>query len=267
MASQIICGDQPVNAGPDDCYPCFTHARRIPDFRFQACSNKSLADLNVLLLVLRAMSKQIESRLRDVPVVPLVQAEDPAVAVKTAQALVAGGLRVIEVVMRTDEALQCLSAVVESIPAAITGAGTVLNAEQAQAAIEAGAQFIVSPGLDDGVVDVAMEHGLPVYPGVATATELMCAWNMGLRAVKFFPAGQAGGPAMLKSLSSVFRDVSFMPTGGVAAANLADYLAIPAVIACGGSWLTPKIEIDAGNYAAITQLAKEAVSSASSARG
>lgn len=212
------------------------------------------------------MSSEIEKRLRAVPVVPLIQPDDPRIAVKTAQALVDGGLTIVEVVLRSEEALQCLREINDSVPDAISGAGTVLNAEQAQAAVQAGARFIVSPGLDDGVVEVARKNKLPVYPGVATATELQRARHMGLRTVKFFPASLAGGPAMLKALSSVFRDMSFVPTGGVSAANLADYLAVPSVIACGGSWLTPITEIDSGNFDAVTVLAGEAASIAAVAR-
>ena len=213
------------------------------------------------------MTSEIEKRLRAVPLVPLVQASDVDVAVTTARALVDGGLSVIEVVLRTPEALQCLEAIVDQVPAAITGAGTVLNAGQARSAVQSRGQFIVSPGLDEGVVEVATENKLPVYPGVATATELQRAWNMGLRAVKFFPAAQAGGPPMLKSLSAVFRDMSFMPTGGVTSSNLADYLALPAVLACGGSWLTPQAAIDGGDFAAVTGLARQAVAIALAARG
>jgi 2-dehydro-3-deoxyphosphogluconate aldolase/(4S)-4-hydroxy-2-oxoglutarate aldolase len=116
------------------------------------------------------------------------------------------------------------------------------------------------------VVEVAQAAGVPIFPGVATATEAQQAWNMGLRTLKFFPASLAGGPAMLKALASVFKDVSFMPTGGVSASNLADYLALPGVLACGGSWLTPQSAIDENNYAEITRLAAEAVSIATQAR-
>jgi 2-dehydro-3-deoxyphosphogluconate aldolase/(4S)-4-hydroxy-2-oxoglutarate aldolase len=147
------------------------------------------------------------------------------------------------------------------------GAGTVLSTEHAHSALDAGARFIVSPGLSEDVVRVASDAGLPVFPGVATATELQRAWNLGLRIVKFFPAGQAGGVAMIKALASVFRDVRFMPTGGVSASNLADYLTVPAVIACGGSWLTPKEAIAAGDYRAVTELAAQAVAIAAKTRG
>lgn len=199
-------------------------------------------------------------------VVPLVQADDPAVAVKTSRALAAGGLTVVEVVFRTDRALECLKAVAEQVPEMIAGAGTVLTAAQAEAALASGAKFIVSPGLDDAVVAVARKHGVPVYPGIVSPSELQHAYNLGLDTVKFFPASLAGGIPMLKALSSVFRTMRFMPTGGVSPDNLADFLAVPAVLACGGSWLTPKDAIDAGDYKVITNLAAEAVSIAKKAR-
>ena len=201
------------------------------------------------------------------PVVPLVQADDPAIAVQTSRALAAGGLQVAEVVFRTDRALECLKAVAEEVPEVIAGAGTVLTAKQAQAALDNGAQFIVSPGLDDGVVAVARDRGVPVYPGTMTPSEVQHAFNLGLDTVKFFPASIAGGVPALKALASVFRSMKFMPTGGVSPDNLADFLAVPAVLACGGSWLTPKDAIADGNFDAITALAAEAVAIAHKARG
>lgn len=209
----------------------------------------------------------IEQRLERTPVVPLVQAEDPAVAVRVAGALVAGGLSVIEVVFRTDAALACLEAVGREVPDAIVGAGTVLTEAQARAAADAGARFIVSPGLDEPVVAAARERGLPVFPGVVTATELQRAYNLGLRSVKFFPASAAGGVATLKALAAPFREMKFMPTGGVSAANLTDYLALPQVLACGGSWLTPSAAVAAGDYRKIEELAAEACRIAVAARG
>jgi 2-dehydro-3-deoxyphosphogluconate aldolase/(4S)-4-hydroxy-2-oxoglutarate aldolase len=195
-----------------------------------------------------------------------VQADDPAVAVDTSRALHAGGLPVVEVVFRTDRALECLAAVASDVPDVVAGAGTVLSAEQAVAAFDAGAQFIVSPGLDDDVVAVAKERGAPVFPGIVTPSELQHAFNLGLDVVKFFPASIAGGVPALKALSSVFRTMRFMPTGGVSAGNLADFLAIPAVLACGGSWLTPKDAIAKGDFDAVTALAREAIQIASRAR-
>lgn len=209
---------------------------------------------------------EVEERLQGTPVVPLVQAEDPATAVRIAQALADGGLTLIEVVFRTEAALACLRAVAAEVPQALVGAGTVLSAEQARAATAAGARFLVSPGLDDEVVAQARAARIPAFPGVATATELQRAWNLGLRTVKFFPAGAAGGTATIKALAAAFRDMKFMPTGGVSADNLADYLALPPVVACGGSWLTPADAVRAGDYGRITRLAAEALEIANKAR-
>lgn len=215
----------------------------------------------------REVTTGIDNVLEANPVVPLVQADDPDVAIKTSRALAAGGLTVVEVVFRTDRALECLRAVADDVPEVIAGAGTVLSASQAEAAFDAGAQFIVSPGLDDGVVAVAQERGAPVYPGIVTPGELQHAFNLGLEIVKFFPASIVGGVPALKALSSVFRTMRFMPTGGVSAANLADFLAVPAVLACGGSWLTPASAIEANDYEQITTLAQEALQIAVQARG
>lgn len=209
----------------------------------------------------------INQILESAPVVPLVQADDPAIAVKTSRALGAGGLNVVEVVFRTDRALECLRAVADEVPEMIAGAGTVLSASQAEAAFDAGAQFIVSPGLDNGVVAAAKERGLPVYPGIVTPGEVQHAYNLGLEVVKFFPATIAGGIPALKALSSVFRTMRFMPTGGVSPGNLADFLGVPTVLACGGSWLTPADAIASGNYDKITTLAEEALQIAAQARG
>ena len=213
------------------------------------------------------VSIDINNTLQAVPVVPLVQSDDPAVAVQISRALAAGGLTVAEVVFRTDRALECLQAVADEVPEMIAGAGTVRTADQANAAVDAGAKFIVSPGLDDGVVAVAKERGVPVYPGIVTPSELQHAHNLGLDVVKFFPASLAGGVPMLKALSSVFRHMRFMPTGGVSAGNLAEFLAVPAVLACGGSWLTPAAAVADGDYEQITRLASEAVKIATQARG
>lgn len=206
----------------------------------------------------------IAAQLAGTGVVPLVQADNPDTAIRISEALIAGGLSIIEVVLRTDDALDCLQAVSESVREATVGAGTVLTRSQAEAAVAAGAAFIVSPGLDDGVIEVAQAHGLPVFPGIATPSELQHAFNLGLRIVKFFPAGVSGGVAMINALSSAFRDMKFMPTGGISATNLADYLAVPSVVACGGSWLTPEDAIRDGNYGKIRSLAAEAVAIARS---
>jgi 2-dehydro-3-deoxyphosphogluconate aldolase/(4S)-4-hydroxy-2-oxoglutarate aldolase len=209
------------------------------------------------------MSALIES-LKAKRVVPLVQSEDPTTALKISEALLEGGLEVLEVVLRTDAALDCLEAIAKEFPKAHVGAGTVFNAAQSEEVIRRGATFIVSPGLDEPSVEVAQSKNIPILPGVATPSELMRAYNMGLRTVKLFPASVVGGPKMIKALASVARDVGFMPTGGVNPQNLSEYLAVPAVLACGGSWLTPKAEIEAGDFAAITKLAKDAIAIANS---
>ena len=208
---------------------------------------------------LNTANAELAAVLKSAPIVPLVQSNDPDEAVKISEALLKGGLKVLEVVLRTDEAFECLEKIAQEFPDVQVGAGTVLGADHAKRTLECGAKFIVSPGLTDGVVEVALSNDVPVLPGIATASELQKAWNMGLRTVKLFPASLAGGPNMIKALSSVFRDVSFMPTGGVKPANLSDYLSIPAVIACGGTWLTPKDQIAAGNFSAVTELAEQAL--------
>jgi len=148
-------------------------------------------------------------------VVPLVQSDDPKTALKISEALLEGGLDVLEVVLRTDAALDCLEAIAKEFPQAHVGAGTVLSADQSQEVVRRGATFIVSPGLDPASVRFAQSVDIPILPGISTASEALQAWNMGLRTVKLFPASVVGGPKMLKALGSVYRDMSFMPTGGV----------------------------------------------------
>ncbi len=203
----------------------------------------------------------------NVSIVPVVVIDDATKAVPVAQALVAGGLPAIEVTLRTDAALNAIAAIAAEVPDAIIGAGTVLNVEQAEQSVAAGARFIVSPGLDEEIVSAAKNLNVPIFPGVSTATEAQQAWNLGLRQLKFFPAEVAGGVAMLKALGSVFRDLSFMPTGGISTNNLNDYLSLPSVIACGGSWLTPADAIAANDYEKITALAIEATKIAAEVRG
>ena len=205
--------------------------------------------------------------LKNTPVVPVVVIEDASKAVPVARALIAGELPIIEITLRTGAAYDAIAAIAADVPEAFVGAGTVLNGDQARAAVSAGAGYIVSPGLHDGVVSAAKDMSVPVVPGVASASEVQRAWNHGLRVLKFFPASLAGGVPMLRALAAVFRDVEFIPTGGVSAKNLRDYLEVPSVIACGGSWLTPSSAIQSGGYAEITELAAEAVSIARRAKG
>ena len=202
---------------------------------------------------------QLLNSIRNNRIVPLVQSNDSTTALKISEALMKGGLNVLEVVLRTDKALDCLEAIAKEFPQVHVGAGTVLNGGQSQEAIRRGAGFIVSPGLDLSSIKVAHAAGIPILPGIATATELQKAFNLGLHTVKLFPASLVGGPKILKAFSSVFRDMQFMPTGGVNPDNLLEYLSIPSVLACGGSWLTPKDAVESKNYDTITRLAAEAI--------
>jgi len=212
------------------------------------------------------MAHSLPDRLSAAPVVPLIGENDPVRAVKTANALAAGGLTVIEVVMRSSDAQQGMEAILAESEGLIVGAGTVLTLDQAKSVRESGAQFIVSPGLVDEIATYCLDEGIPFFPGTMTAGEVQRAYALGLREVKFFPASLAGGVPMLKALSSVFREMRFMPTGGVSASNLSDFLALPSVLACGGSWLTPKDAVANDDYSQITNLASEAVAIASAAR-
>ncbi|MGI9249671.1 MAG: bifunctional 4-hydroxy-2-oxoglutarate aldolase/2-dehydro-3-deoxy-phosphogluconate aldolase [Pseudohongiellaceae bacterium] len=205
--------------------------------------------------------------LKKAPVVPVVVIDNPNDAVPVAKALVAGGIPTIEVTMRTSAAAESIAAIVEQVPEAVVGAGTVLSPKQAEAIVKAGAKFIVSPGFHEDVVATAEKLSVPVIPGIATATEAQQAWNHGLRLLKFFPAEQAGGVATIKALAAVFRDVLFVPTGGISTSNLEEYLSLPAVLACGGSWLTPAKLIADDDFGGITKLAREALALANKVRG
>ncbi len=213
------------------------------------------------------MKGDILTQLQESSVVPLVQSDDPAEAIAIARALLEGGMQVLEVVLRSARGMDCLEAVAREFPDVWVGAGTVLSAEQGAEVIQRGAKFVVSPGLNADLVDCVQSNGLMIFPGIATASELQAAWNMGLRAVKFFPSSLAGGVKMISALASVFRDVQFMPTGGISASNLGEHLALPSVIACGGSWITPAEEINAGDYETITKLAQEALMIAKEYKG
>jgi 2-dehydro-3-deoxyphosphogluconate aldolase/(4S)-4-hydroxy-2-oxoglutarate aldolase len=190
-----------------------------------------------------------------VPVVKIERAEDAA---ELGRALLAGGLPCAEITFRTTAAEEAIHRLSSSLPEIIVGAGTVLSVDQADQAVSAGAQFIVSPGFNPKVVDWCLDHQIPVTPGVATPTEIDMALDKGLEILKFFPAEALGGVKMLRALAAPYGGVRFIPTGGVNAENLADYLSLPYVHACGGSWLAKSKLIAAGEFAEITRLAKEA---------
>lgn len=196
--------------------------------------------------------------MRDAPVIPVIVLNDVAHAVPMARALVAGGIRMLEVTLRTPEALACMEAIAREVPEAVVGAGTVRSAADAQAAARAGARFAVSPGFTPAVGRACRDLNLPLLPGVATGSEIMMAQEEGFSALKFFPAVQAGGLAMLKAWQGPFGDVVFCPTGGIQPSNAADFLALGNVACVGGSWLVPADALAAGDWARITELARDA---------
>lgn len=192
------------------------------------------------------------------PVIPVIVLQRVEDAVPLARALVAGGVRVLEVTLRTAVALQAIARIAREVPQAIVGAGTVRTAADAQAAAAAGCRFAVSPGYTDAVGSACRGLGLPLLPGVASASEVMQAQDGGYSFLKFFPAHAAGGVPMLKALAGPFPDVQFCPTGGLTPANAPEYLALPNVPVCGGSWLTPADAVAAGDWERITALARAA---------
>ena len=198
--------------------------------------------------------------MQDAPVIPVIVLNDVAHAVPMARALVAGGIRMLEVTLRTPAALACIEAIAKAVPEAVVGAGTVRTRADAQAAASAGALFAVSPGYTSAVGQACRDAGMSLLPGVATGGEIMMAQEDGFTELKFFPAMQAGGPAMLKAWSGPFFDVKFCPTGGVTLQNATEFLALPNVVCVGGSWLVPADAMAAGDWARITQLARDTAS-------
>lgn len=192
------------------------------------------------------------------PIIPVIVVEELAHAVPLAQALVAGGLRVLEVTLRSPVALDAIRAMADAVPQAIVGAGTLRTAADARAAQAAGAQFAVSPGFTPELSAACREVGLPLLPGVSTASEVMQANDHGHRFLKLFPATAVGGVAMLKGLAGPFPDVVFCPTGGITPETAPQFLALPNVKVCGGSWLCPKDALLRGDWLAITRLAEAA---------
>lgn len=208
---------------------------------------------NPLPSTLRAMDVML-----DAPVIPVIVLNDVEHAVPMARALVAGGIRMLEVTLRTPVALQCIERIAKEVPEAVIGAGTIRSASDAQAALLAGARFAVSPGYTAAVGRACHDLGLPLLPGVATGSEIMMALEDGYTELKFFPAMQAGGLAMLKAWSGPFGEIRFCPTGGVNAQNAPEFLALPNVACVGGSWLVPNAALAQGQWADITALAAQA---------
>jgi len=196
--------------------------------------------------------------MQDAAVIPVIVLNDVAHAVPLARALVAGGIRMLEVTLRTPQGLASIEAIAREVPEAVVGAGTARSAADVMACSMAGARFIVSPGYTHSLGQACRDTDLPLLPGVATGSEIMSAQEDGLTELKFFPAMQAGGPAMLKAWGGPFGDVKFCPTGGVSLANAAEFLALSNVVCVGGSWLTPADAVAQGDWARITALALEA---------
>lgn len=196
--------------------------------------------------------------MRASPVMPVLVIEQVAQAVPLARALVAGGIRVLEVTLRTAAALDSVKAIVREVPDAITGVGTITQVDQLDAVLAAGAAFGVSPGASDALLRAVSKRGFPFLPGVMTPSEVMAAYDLGFRAMKLFPAQQAGGIGMLKALAGPFQDLHFCPTGGVDGKTAPDFLALPNVGCVGGSWIAPKALVDKGDWAGITALARQA---------
>jgi 2-dehydro-3-deoxyphosphogluconate aldolase / (4S)-4-hydroxy-2-oxoglutarate aldolase len=196
-------------------------------------------------------STNLNQKLREYGVVPVIVLSDPEQAEPLGEALLAGGLPVAEITFRSDAALEGIRTMARTYPQILLGAGTVLTVDQVKAAADAGAAFIVTPGFNPAVVDYCVDVGLPIYPGISGTGEIEEALARGLEVVKFFPAEALGGVPMLKALSGPYRNLGFMPTGGIGLANIHDYLALPQVIACGGTWLVSKEALAARDYSTI----------------
>ncbi|EKO3413303.1 bifunctional 4-hydroxy-2-oxoglutarate aldolase/2-dehydro-3-deoxy-phosphogluconate aldolase [Vibrio fluvialis] len=198
----------------------------------------------------------LEQRLQQIKIVPVIVINDAAHAVPLAKVLVENGLPCAEVTFRTDAAQESIRLMRDAYPELLIGAGTVLTTQQVDQAISAGADFIVSPGLNPTTVKYCQQRGIAIVPGVNNPSLVEQAMELGLKTLKFFPAEPSGGVAMLKALSAVYS-VQFMPTGGVNPRNVADYLAIPSVVACGGTWMVPSDLMDSGNWDEIARLVRE----------
>jgi 2-dehydro-3-deoxyphosphogluconate aldolase/(4S)-4-hydroxy-2-oxoglutarate aldolase len=205
------------------------------------------------------------NRIGDLRIVPVVAIDDAADAAALGDALAAGGLPIAEITFRTDAAEQSIRALAGR-PDLLVGAGTVLNVETAKRAVDAGAKFIVSPGFNPKVVRWCVENNVPITPGTATPTDIEQALDHGLTVVKFFPAEAVGGLKTLKAVAAPYGMMRFVPTGGIGPDNLADYLAFPRVLACGGSWMVTKELIAGKQFARITQLTRDAVAKAAAAK-
>ncbi|MCL2619075.1 MAG: bifunctional 4-hydroxy-2-oxoglutarate aldolase/2-dehydro-3-deoxy-phosphogluconate aldolase [Defluviitaleaceae bacterium] len=203
--------------------------------------------------------QNIFDKLRNIGIVPVVKLDDPKDAVPLAKALAAGGIPCAEVTFRTDAAEESIRAITSELPDVLVGAGTVTNPDQLNRAINAGAAFIVTPGFNPVVVQACIDRGMPICPGAITPSEIEQALELGLKTVKFFPAGPMGGLDTIKALAGPYGDLQFMPTGGINTKNIVEHLNFPKIVACGGSWMVDPKMIAAGDFEGITRISRESV--------
>ena len=202
--------------------------------------------------------EEMKAKIRAMKIVPVVKLDDAKDAVPLAKALVEGGLPCAEVTFRTEAAAESIKKMLEAYPDMLVGAGTVLTTEQVDLAVKSGAKFIVSPGFDPEIVDYCLKKNIPVFPGCISPSEVAQAVKRGLKVVKFFPAEQAGGIAMIKAMAAPYQNLKFMPTGGINTGNLKDYLSCDKILCCGGSWMVKGDMIRNGEFDQIQVMVKEA---------
>lgn len=203
---------------------------------------------------------RIVKKISELKIIPVLVLNNKEAAKPLADVLIQENLPCAEVTFRTEQTIDIISQLKKTAPSLLVGAGTVLTCEQAQRAVDAGAEFVVSPGFEKTLIEYCIKNNIFIIPGVATASEIQGALSVGLSVLKFFPAVELGGPKMIQALSAPFKTVSFVPTGGIKKENIMDFLALPSVLACGGSWLVKKDLVENLQFEAIAALVREAVS-------
>lgn len=205
-------------------------------------------------------NKRIVKKISELKIIPVLVLNNKEAAKPLADVLIQENLPCAEVTFRTEQTIDIISQLKKTAPSLLVGAGTVLTCEQAQRAVDAGAEFVVSPGFEKTLIEYCIKNNIFIIPGVATASEIQGALSLGLSVLKFFPAVELGGPKMIQALSAPFKTVRFVPTGGIKKENIMDFLALPSVLACGGSWLVKKDLVENLQFEAIAALVREAVS-------
>jgi 2-dehydro-3-deoxyphosphogluconate aldolase / (4S)-4-hydroxy-2-oxoglutarate aldolase len=202
---------------------------------------------------------QTLNKIQELGVIPIIEIEDSSIIEDVGRVLLAGGLPLTEITFRTSAAEVSIQKLTKTYPQIIVGAGTIINVSQAEEAVNSGAKFLVSPGFSEQIVEWAINHSILIIPGVATPSEILNAMDYGLSVLKYFPIEQLGGVKMLTSLAGPFKTIKFVPTGGISMSNLADYIRLPNVLACGGSWIAHKSLLKSGRFDEITQRARDAI--------